>query len=339
MAVVVLLFSLVAFSSFVASISTSMTALRNMNNDINKQFWLLRRFLKQNKVASPVASRIIKYLEFTVNRHQERLEVGSVKLLGFLSDGLLKELQYEMTYVKLTGHPLFQVCVTEFEPFMVQVCAMAVKTVKLAAGDVLFNWKDVAQYTYFLVHGDVEYTWNNAKKGIRPRLKNFEWIAEAALWMSWTHCGRCHARHGTEMLLIDPVIFIQLASRFVDTFCVCKQYAQVFFDSFQEEGAADIFRCPEFYDSVTDAIRAAAMSFSVDEPLTSSADPDEKTKRRTGAQRKATVGQKSRRGRSAARTGVLRGLGTSNAAASGAASGIHWIRVCQRRKTDTAASA
>lgn len=49
MAVVVLIFSLVAFSSFLASISASMTALRNMNQETTKQFWILRRFLKQEK--------------------------------------------------------------------------------------------------------------------------------------------------------------------------------------------------------------------------------------------------------------------------------------------------
>merc|ERR1719506_1788119 len=68
--VVVLMFALVAFSSFVGSISTSMTALRNMNADVNKQFWLLRRYLKQQGVTKLVGKRILKYLEYIVERKQ-----------------------------------------------------------------------------------------------------------------------------------------------------------------------------------------------------------------------------------------------------------------------------
>ena len=61
MAVVVLIFSLVAFSSFLASISASMTALRNMNQETTKQFWILRRFLKQEKASADKTPDLVSF--------------------------------------------------------------------------------------------------------------------------------------------------------------------------------------------------------------------------------------------------------------------------------------
>eukprot|EP00438_Fugacium_kawagutii_P014074 Skav204181 [mRNA] locus=scaffold903:671647:679349:- [translate_table: standard] len=43
LSIAVLFFALITFSSFVGSITTSMTALRSMKADTKKQFWMLRR--------------------------------------------------------------------------------------------------------------------------------------------------------------------------------------------------------------------------------------------------------------------------------------------------------
>eukprot|EP00913_Durusdinium_trenchii_P014331 g13443.t2 len=64
LSIAVLFFALITFSSFVGSITTSMTALRSMRADTKKQFWMLRRYLGSKKIPYATRSRIIKFLEF-----------------------------------------------------------------------------------------------------------------------------------------------------------------------------------------------------------------------------------------------------------------------------------
>merc|ERR1719436_424296 len=48
--IVILFWALVALSSIIGSVSASMTALRNMSADENKQMWMLRRYLRQERI-------------------------------------------------------------------------------------------------------------------------------------------------------------------------------------------------------------------------------------------------------------------------------------------------
>merc|ERR1712139_444488 len=57
-AVVVLLFALVFFSSFLSSITSAMTQLRQLNYATDQQFSLLRRFLKERQVSRELSTRI-----------------------------------------------------------------------------------------------------------------------------------------------------------------------------------------------------------------------------------------------------------------------------------------
>merc|ERR1719204_7691 len=47
--IVVLLFAMVAFSSVIGTVTTSMTTIRQMKCDKQKQFWKLRRYLSQRR--------------------------------------------------------------------------------------------------------------------------------------------------------------------------------------------------------------------------------------------------------------------------------------------------
>merc|ERR1719313_3303854 len=57
-AVIVLLFALLFFSSFLSSITSCMTQLRQLNYATNHQFSLLRRFLKERNIAPELSIRI-----------------------------------------------------------------------------------------------------------------------------------------------------------------------------------------------------------------------------------------------------------------------------------------
>eukprot|EP00440_Ansanella_granifera_P067050 gb/GFBE01072714.1/.p1 GENE.gb/GFBE01072714.1/~~gb/GFBE01072714.1/.p1 ORF type:complete len:867 (+),score=202.97 gb/GFBE01072714.1/:1-2601(+) len=333
MAVVVLLFSLVAFSSFLASISASMTALRTMNQESNKQFWLLRRFLKQQMVALPVSSRILKYLEYACAKQEDRIVPADVKLLSRLSTGLKDELHYELTYVKMAKHPLFRTMVIEMEIFMVQTCALATKEITLASGDVLFHSKEKAQFMYFLHSGQMDYMPDgNQGRYLMPRVKAPEALGEATLWMSWHHKGRAHARTEAEIIALDAQKFADVALKYLDAWSTCAQYALVFQDSFLEAGPSDVFRDPDFFESVQDAISTVAVQCRSD------GDNQDRSRgsmagRKTGRATTLHRGSRSSQAKAAVSTDFLRFFSNKATAMSTATHGIQWHGLCKTTRS------
>merc|ERR1719210_2607181 len=49
--IAILFFAMVAFSSIVGTVTSSMTVLRGMKNDKQKSLWVLRRYLKQERIS------------------------------------------------------------------------------------------------------------------------------------------------------------------------------------------------------------------------------------------------------------------------------------------------
>merc|ERR1719433_1246222 len=68
----VVIFALVGFSYLVGSITNSLTQLRSMSEDSHKQFWMLRRYLKHNRVSTALSVRIQRYLEHAWQRQKAR---------------------------------------------------------------------------------------------------------------------------------------------------------------------------------------------------------------------------------------------------------------------------
>merc|ERR1712072_764529 len=58
----VLLFAMITFSSFVSSITSSMTHLRKLKSEPAKQETILRRYFAENKISAELGQRIWKFL-------------------------------------------------------------------------------------------------------------------------------------------------------------------------------------------------------------------------------------------------------------------------------------
>merc|ERR1719181_2010605 len=67
-AIVVLVFALVTFSSFVSSITNAMTHLRNMNSEFEKQLLVFQRYLRYHRISTPLAVRMRRHLEHRLLR-------------------------------------------------------------------------------------------------------------------------------------------------------------------------------------------------------------------------------------------------------------------------------
>merc|ERR1712137_1351163 len=103
--ITVLFFSLIAFGSIVGSVTTSMTHLRRLREDSVKQFWMLRRYLRQNNISTTLNERIIKFLEHQEQDRCNQVDEKSVQILNDLSYPLRGELIDEMHKPHLELHP------------------------------------------------------------------------------------------------------------------------------------------------------------------------------------------------------------------------------------------
>jgi len=269
MSVIVLMFALVAFSSFVGSISTSMTALRNMNADTAKQFWMLRRYLKQQGIPKKISRRILKYLEYIVERKQGKVQHQSIKILGLLSEQLREELLCELTRPHLQGYQLFKYMnyFPHMEVTFRRLCTFAFKNSLIATGDVLFYTGDEATHTYCVINGHVIY--HIEGRDLFPPVQEMEWLSEAAIWVPWKHMGRLSAMAETELLAADVKIFTTECCKSVATWRVTSSFAKIFLEAYNfcENAPTDVIRDDSFrttLENQCNAGRGSVMTLCVE---------------------------------------------------------------------------
>jgi len=227
--IAVVVFALVGFSYVVGSITGSLTQLRGLHEDQSKQFWDLRRYLKQNKVPQVLSTRIQTYLEHAWTTQHSRLPVKSVKILSLLSEQLTCELQCEL-YVPYTSvHPFFEHLNEMSRVTMSRIANLGIVRKALAREDTLFHPSEEATHMYIVALGRLKYVRIErcgTELGTENVDKGEDWIAESVLWIrSWPHIGRLTAMTESDLLCVDPRIFGEVISlnpaahMFAQTYC------------------------------------------------------------------------------------------------------------------------
>merc|ERR1711976_627070 len=77
--IIVLLFALITFSSFLGSITTAMTALRRRHSEQARQQSILRRYFTDNHISVELSQRIWKFIKNTHFARRDRtrtIDVG-----------------------------------------------------------------------------------------------------------------------------------------------------------------------------------------------------------------------------------------------------------------------
>lgn len=234
--IIVLFFALVAFSSIVGSITSSMTSLRNMRGDEMKQFWLLRRYLRQKGVGTDLKCRILKFLEYKANTQQKDVQTSNIRVLQWMSDPLQNELQHELMHKSLMFHPFFEYLQEHMEVVVHRLCRAgkpgspgALGSQPLAAFDVVFHPGDAASKMYFIKSGDLGYEMPNLES-LDPAPKINEWASEAVLWMPWWHRGKLYASSTSDMLVLDPNAFAKVMRMHPRPWNYARRYAEQFLE-------------------------------------------------------------------------------------------------------------
>ena len=98
---------MVTFSYILGSVSASMGELRKMHEDHAQNFWLVRRYLRQQGVRIDLSLRIQKYLEKKFQGKQKQLQASDVPLFKALSQQLQNEMFLTRIGKHIEFHPLF----------------------------------------------------------------------------------------------------------------------------------------------------------------------------------------------------------------------------------------
>merc|ERR1719433_388980 len=108
-AVLTLLFALIVFSSFVSSITSAMTSLRELSSQMymTKEFSKMKWYFRDNSIPTELSVRINKYLTHALSERKNRIKPEDVELLSWLSEPLLMELKAAVVGPVLRLHPFF----------------------------------------------------------------------------------------------------------------------------------------------------------------------------------------------------------------------------------------
>jgi len=208
-ALVVVVGALVGFSYLVGSITGSLTQLRAMQEDSSRQFWTLRRFLRQQQISMALSLRVTQYVEHAWSQQKRRVGKSSVKIFSLLSDQLDKELQCESSVPHVVCHPLFEYLKESSSVTMQRLATNAMSRKSFARGDSLFYPGEKATHMIFVVFGRLMYTQSDTHKEWVD--KGEDWISEPVLWTDhWAHIGLLTATVECELLLVSPDEFASL---------------------------------------------------------------------------------------------------------------------------------
>jgi hypothetical protein len=234
-AIVVVTSGLVYFSSFISSITASMQQLRHMNEEFGKQYWLLRRYLRQHSVSQDLTLRIISFYEDAWTKKRDLVPEAAVTVMQMLSLQLKDELRFEVNFACLCVHPLLQIVRDRSRRTLLKLVENSLASSIYALEDFVFQAREVTNGTYFVASGMFRYaktedmidldgqtqTLNPAIKtqqtlntlacfeedDVWQNLEEGTFMCEPALWTPWVHLGIMQSISNSTLITIKSKQF------------------------------------------------------------------------------------------------------------------------------------
>lgn len=215
--IAVMIGSLLAFSSVVASMTATMTQAMTANSEHVKNMELLRRFISEHRVSVDLSTRIYGY----INRERKRLEARpvlerQVPMLFSLPDNLQKDLHTEVYTNVLTKHPLFNELETRDLRGLDHTSHTAMTDEMLVLGTQLWGDEDVATKMYFVLRGNLHLfpsgadttKWHSVD--IPSHVRAGDMLSEQALWLRWRYSGALVSITDVEIFALDAADFASI---------------------------------------------------------------------------------------------------------------------------------
>lgn len=215
----------------VSSITSSMTRLQIIQATQSSQVSMLNQYLFDHGISTKVALRVQRNAMYALAQQKKNTPESSIELLAVVSEPLRIELHYEIHMPVVCQHPFFK-CYNEVNSAaMRRLCHVAVSTLDLSRGDVLFNNGEVPQEScmYFNIHGKMKYSregWDGPSATVT--LSHGDWACEACPWTPWVHYGMMRAKAESKLLLLDSERFQETAAQFQKREFYPRKFAQDF---------------------------------------------------------------------------------------------------------------
>lgn len=223
---VVLVFAgLVVFSSFVGTITSTLTAMRKRAEDRTHQHQLFKRYVKDNGVSGDLERRIEVFAQ-EHHRHAKRTVEKDLVFARRLPESLLLEMRSEVFAPVLCQHPVFGYLLLTHRASLLLICHRACGHEIYAKGDELFSYNNEAVKMVFIIVGSFEY-YEGAVNMIEAKAI-FEqgcWLNEASLYIHFRHKGRAIAKQDSDIVFIDALRFGEILFQRPRAFRDVQRYA------------------------------------------------------------------------------------------------------------------
>lgn len=246
-ALLVLVFGMLIFSSFVSNNTSALTRLQNLTAHENSQNFLLRKYLNEHRISRGLSTRVIRYIELVKAIRKKKIDESKVENLGLLSGPLRVELQRELFEPYVLVHPFFAKYRAISAPSMSQICFTAVTNQYFSKGDTLFHAGSQSDVMFFLQSGTLIYRKSRSKnKDARLHKINFgQYFCEAALWVqAWYHRGTMKALVESELVVLDHHRFAEVTQWHPQAMACSCEYARQFLINMQ----ADMMKFGQVWD-------------------------------------------------------------------------------------------
>jgi len=217
--------ALLCASSFISSITASMTHLRRINEAQHRQQELARKYITDHRVQLELGNRVLGFVRQHINGKRGRVHEDNVEAFKALPESLRIELHAEVYMPTLLPHPLF----FHHHQFgereeLAMICHNAMTEKTLMSDHELSSVGQQATAMAFVIAGSAEY---NCQGEFRESFQAGGSLFEAALWLNCFHTGNLRALQICELFLLDAERFGKCASRCQVAMCY-RSYAAMF---------------------------------------------------------------------------------------------------------------
>jgi len=227
-AVIIIICGMITFSSFVSSITSSLTQLRNLNTEKHQEELLIKQYFNENRVSVDLGKCVMDWLHANRRRRIFRVHEADLPTFQDLPERLKFQLHLEVFEPILTVHPFFETFQEMDSRGLHKICHRAISQHRLLTEQELFSRGMRTNRMYFVIVGECRFSLPHYY-GTDITLAAGSWCCEVALWIPWIHLGSLTASTITELVAVDAASFQQTfpqCSKMVKRFV--RAYASLF---------------------------------------------------------------------------------------------------------------
>mmetsp|Transcript_59765 Transcript_59765/g.139213 ORF Transcript_59765/g.139213 Transcript_59765/m.139213 type:complete len:750 (+) Transcript_59765:49-2298(+) len=229
-----LLFALITFSSFLGSITASITQLRKHTTESAKQKHILRNYFTKNNVSTVLSREIWTFLKNHHFAHQTRSHKAQIHVLTLLPQRLQSKLHLELYGPYLTRAPFFYHYTAISCEGLMELSTRAVTEKAILCGEDLFLAGRNAEKMIFIVSGIMNY--DHVDADFNTNIGTGSWAAEPVLWVKWVHWGRLCADTSCEIIELHSAKFRTIMAAFAHSLPFVKMYGRHFVEHLHSMG-------------------------------------------------------------------------------------------------------